>query len=107
MPITINIPGRKPAEHAPMVVPSVHLNGTSKDELITQLVAVDHAIEKAIAAIRRAMPHNRDYYVQPDPDAGIKARMAFDDRLITLSQLRADFSELCYAIYDQHTNRRG
>lgn len=46
-------------------VPSVHLNGTSKQELLNQYRNAYHDIATAIRTLQQACPHGRDYYLQP------------------------------------------
>jgi hypothetical protein len=43
-------------------MPRVHLNGTSKDELVRQLENACHAIVTAQAALSECAPNGRDYY---------------------------------------------
>jgi len=47
-----------------MIYPTVHLNGTSKAELIDQLCTASSAMADAIKALENASPNARDYYVQ-------------------------------------------
>lgn len=47
-----------------MIYPTIHLNGTSRDELQRQLREAHEAIEAALKAMANATPHGRDYYVQ-------------------------------------------
>ena len=51
-----------------MMVPTVHLNGTSKCELMRQVMGARIALHTAIDALQQACPNGRDYYVQ-GPDA--------------------------------------
>jgi hypothetical protein len=44
-------------------IPTVHLNGTSRDELISQLRGAMEAVHAAEKALAQAGPHARDYYV--------------------------------------------
>jgi hypothetical protein len=46
-----------------VIVPMVHSNGTSKEELMQQLLDAHHALTEALGAMGRASPHGRDYYV--------------------------------------------
>jgi hypothetical protein len=70
--------------------PTVHLNGTSRDELLRQLNAVIDAIDLAENALLGAMPHGRDYYLQPG-NAITTALDAHRERLDILTQMRKDF----------------
>jgi ferritin-like metal-binding protein YciE len=49
-----------------MIHPTVHLNGTSKDELLRQWLDAYHALREAREKMFDAMPHGRDYYPQGD-----------------------------------------
>jgi hypothetical protein len=48
-----------------MQVPTIHLNGTSRSELLREAQAAHAAVEAAINAVRDMTVHGRDYYVQP------------------------------------------
>ena len=51
-----------------VIIPRIHLNGTSKGELLDQLKAADRALGAAEEALGRAAPNARDYYViEPNP----------------------------------------
>lgn len=45
-----------------VVVPIIHLNGSSREALIEQLREVAWAVQKAQEALAQAYPHQRDYY---------------------------------------------
>lgn len=47
-----------------MMIPTVHLNGTSKEALVEQLCNVSNALEAVFQALRQATPNGRDYYPQ-------------------------------------------
>jgi hypothetical protein len=49
-----------------MMFPTLHLNGTSYDELYRQLSEACSAINDAIAKVEEATPNSRDYYVKGD-----------------------------------------
>lgn len=70
-----------------VVTPIVHLNGTSREELIHQRVELHHALREAEAKLGAASPNARDYYVQP----GLwhKALAQHERRLRVLGDLRA------------------
>lgn len=48
------------------MVPTIHLNGTSRKEIEQQLEVATGAIGDAITALQRAAPNARDYYPQGD-----------------------------------------
>lgn len=76
-----------------MITPTVHLNGTSAEELGRQFRAVYSRVGIALIALRDATPNGRDYYVQ-SPDAFSKAMREHEARLAALVQLREDMLEL-------------
>lgn len=45
-----------------VVIPQVHLNGTSARELLAQLTDANSALEAAIDALIKTRPNGRDYY---------------------------------------------
>ena len=81
----------------PLLTPTVHFNGTSKDELLTQLEAVVNALDAALAAMSAAAPNGRDFYPQ-GPAAIIEAETAFAERVRVLEQMRTDFTNLAWGI---------
>lgn len=78
---------REPTPMNSLIIPTVHLNGTGKEELINQLMEAGFAVRKASEALAKARPHGRDYYVQADPDALTKAIDQHDDRMRKLRQV--------------------
>jgi len=49
---------------ATLAIPTIHLNGTSADDLIEGLVRARHALNEAVSLLQDAAPNGRDYYVQ-------------------------------------------
>ncbi len=80
-----------------MPVPTVHSNGTSREELVSQRLSVVTAIREAVVELRKAAPHGRDYYVQ-GPDAYRTARLVWEGRLAELEgvaeRIRAEALEI-------------
>jgi hypothetical protein len=70
-----------------LVVPTVHLNGTSRKELQRQLRDAHEAIGTALDKLRMATPHGRDYYPQGD-GAITLARRAHDARCAKLAEVQ-------------------
>jgi len=79
------------------MVPSIHLNGTSKQELLEQQLVVMRALRDAIIALRAAAPHGRDYYPQ---GAGTidRALEEHSRRLDKLHAIHAEIGGLALAI---------
>ena len=80
-----------------MLTPTIHLNGTSKQDLLEQQKEILNATRDLLQVMRRATPNGRDYYPQ-GPDAGNQARDAFAERYITVSRMYDEFEELALKI---------
>jgi hypothetical protein len=72
-----------------LILPSVHLNGTSRDELLRQIETAASAIADAVVALSAAAPNGRDYYVQ-GPDAMLAAQAQHENRLQRLQSVNAE-----------------
>lgn len=82
-----------------MIVPSVHLNGTSGDELLEQATGAVQALSAALEAAATAAPNGRDYYPQGDA-AFTEAKREHGDRICRLTELRDEYQALAEAIAD-------
>lgn len=67
-----------------MIFPTIHLNGTSAESLIDDLMKAYSAIERATDALRRATPNGRDYY----PQGAEAINVARDEHVSRLRRLR-------------------
>lgn len=89
----------------PMMVPTLHLNGTSRRELISQLLGAATAVSKAQDALGQAAPHGRDYYVQDDSatagDAIRQATLQHISRLQRLESVRKELENIAIAMDEQ------
>lgn len=47
-----------------LAIPTIHLNGTSREALVEQLCEAVHALRIAGRALAAACPNGRDYYPQ-------------------------------------------
>jgi hypothetical protein len=83
-----------------MLIPTVHLNGTTGVILLNQYVTAAHAVQKAIDAICDAGPNARDYYVQ-GPAAGLAAQREHETRVKALRGIRDDLAAIAEGIQDQ------
>ncbi len=72
-----------------ILLPTVHLNGTSKDELVNGLRAITAGLDEALRAIQDAWPHGRDYYTQSTDLHAVHAQWA--KRRADLHRIRAEF----------------
>lgn len=86
----------------PLTTPTIHLNGTSADDLFKQYADAAGALRAALKAL--PVPHARDYYVQ-GPDAYARARSEHDARVAMLRALEADLHTILEDIADQRDAR--
>ena len=82
-----------------MMTPTVHLNGTSKEELYRNLDDAVTAIFHALTAIHNTGPNGRDYYPQ-GPDALSKAQAEHDFRINRMHEVRRKLYEMMETITD-------
>jgi hypothetical protein len=80
-----------------LAIPTVHMNGTNKDELIDQLCTAGSAIQNAMKAMEAACPNGRDYYPQGD-SAIQEALRQHANRLHNLKAAYVDLQEIADAI---------
>jgi hypothetical protein len=83
-----------------MHVPTIHYNGTSKDELIAQLAASAGALRQAMSTMEKACPHPRDYYIQHAAVWPL-ARGEHDRRVARVRGVLDEIYEILDAIYEQ------
>lgn len=76
-----------------MMHPTIHLNGTSKGELLRQLTDAIIAIGDAEIAVAKACPNGRDYYVQ-GRGAIDDALREHSDRLARLAAVRSELEQI-------------
>ena len=87
-----------------MITPTIHLNGTSGDALLSQTTDAMIALSDAIKALRAAGPHGRDYYVQGDT-AFRQAHEECGARIEKLYEVQADLVAISESIHAQMTPR--
>lgn len=80
-----------------MKTPTIHLNGTSRDELICGYIAAMEAIQAAIDKLCSTAPNSRDYYTQGD-GAFRKAAIEHASRVRRLEAVRLELQEIAEAI---------
>ena len=76
-----------------IATPTVHLNGTSKAELLQGYLEAITALREASNKIGRAGPNARDYYVQGN-DAFTKARDQHVARLTKLAEVQDELEQI-------------
>lgn len=80
-----------------MMIPTIHMNGTSAASLQEGYADAYTAIGRAIETLAAAGPNGRDYYPQ-GPDAYEKARTEHDTRITALRNVQAELEALCEGI---------
>jgi hypothetical protein len=88
------------------MIPTVHLNGTSREELCLQLQRADDALLAAYEALSATAPHGRDYYPQGE-DAIVKATAEHRSRLRRLIGRSSTRSSRCGMASTRRQKRRG
>lgn len=82
----------------PLVLPQVNLNGTSRDELVRQQLAVLAAFRVLQQAMAEASPNGRDYQLRP---AEFKpAQEAWWERMQAVEDMRREIETHAMAIQD-------
>ncbi len=81
----------------PLARPTVHLNGTSRDELVEALAMAIHSIHESGRALARTCPNGRDYYVQ-GPSAIGRALDQHEARMGKLREVAAELEQIAESI---------
>ena len=90
--------------HWDLMMPAVHMNGTSGTQLMGQLEEVERHLSAAFDALKRAAPNGRDYYVIPERDrrpALEVAEIVHTRRLDVVYALMSELSDEMAHIADQ------
>jgi hypothetical protein len=82
------------------IVPTIHLNGTSGQDLKAEYYAAYEAIEAAVEALAAATLNARDYYVQ-SADAYYEAREQRAEAFDKLRQVQDYVEGMLVGIIDQ------
>jgi hypothetical protein len=83
-------------ERSPMV-PTVHLNGTSREMLVDQLSDAAQAVHAAGRELALATPNGRDFYPQ-GPAAIGRALAEHNDRMLRLQSVARELEEIAQAV---------
>lgn len=88
-----------------MQIPTIHINGTSKDNLLKRIHTALTAIQKAERALTNTYPHPRDYITQPPTNIN-KAMAEHHQRLNYLRRI-ADELDKMYQEIDRQPAQPG
>ena len=80
-------------------LPIIHLNGTSREELVDQLREVSRHLRRAGDALAAATPNGRDYY-PGGPKLFQAARSEHRRRQVQLSDLKREIDTMALNILD-------
>ena len=80
-----------------VAIPTIHLNGTKKENLLEGYLAQIHAIRGALDAIQNNPPNGRDFYPQGD-GAILVALDEHRQRLVTLGLVKDELEKITEAI---------
>ena len=83
-----------------MLIPTVHLNGSSGEVLLDQYTTAAESVRQAIDKLCDAGPNARDYYVQGS-DAAQAAQREHEARLAALKRVRDELAAIAEGIQDQ------
>ncbi len=78
-------------------LPTIHINGTSRDALVDAFCDADTALRRALDALAATGPNARDYYPQGNEAFG-RAVDEHRARLAKLHSVRADVLEIVDAL---------
>lgn len=86
-----------------LVVPTIHLNGSNKQRLLDALQQAATVVAAARESLKGAAPHGRDYYVQKDERAFVKANTQAIDRMMALEDVENELTAIWQGIQDNVT----
>lgn len=72
------------------MIPTIHMNGTSKDALVEALLEAVHALHEAGSALAKTCPNGRDYY----PQGEVAIHVAMQEHAARMAALRGIIVEL-------------
>ena len=81
-----------------MRIPTVHLNGTSKRQLLHQFAESAIAIQNAMDVLSYNAPHGRDYYPQGE-EAIEEALAEHRARISKLNAVRIELLDIAQAVF--------
>jgi hypothetical protein len=76
-----------------LAIPTIHVNGTSRDSLLEDFCAAIDAIHDAGRKLARATPNGRDYYTQ-GPAAILSAMAQHEARMAKLKSIAAELEDI-------------
>jgi hypothetical protein len=87
-----------------MIFPTLHMNGTSKQQLLDDCCDMGHALNAAMEKMIENGPNGRDYYPQGD-QAFAQARKEHMDRIAKIHAVKAEIDQIAEHIADAEGGR--
>ena len=88
-----------------IIVPQVHLNGTSEDDLLEGPTAVILHLREALDAFKNMRPNGRDYYCHPEKDAMSRAEREQHIREMAVHNIVEELEAMIGGVLDRsHTS---
>lgn len=87
-----------------MIFPAIHLNGTSRGQLLEDWCKMAHTVDEAITTLCEYAPNARDYYVHGE-SVWNTARAEHAERLRKLREVRAELNQIAEYVADQEGGR--
>ena len=82
-----------------MIFPTLHMNGTSKNQLLDDYCDMGHALNAAMEKMINNGPNGRDYYPQGDKAFSI-ARQEHMDRIAKIHAVKEEIDQIATFIAD-------
>lgn len=82
------------------MIPTVHMNGDSKADLLSSSMEAHNAVRKAIEAIAGTFPNGRNFYPQGD-GAILQAMREHRDRINALELVRQELEQIVEGVSEQ------
>ena len=92
-----------------MIMPTIHMNGTSLQSLIENNERAYHAVVTAIDALAEAAPNGRDYYPQGNIEGTPALYVAQDqhsERMAKLLQVKRELGQIQDYLFGEEMRRR-
>ena len=80
-----------------LTIPTVHMNGTSRDNLVNPLREAYKALRIALDKLAETAPNGRDYYPQ-GPDAINRAMDEYRSRQERLQSVQKELTDIAMAV---------
>lgn len=82
-----------------MLIPTIHTNGTSRDDLVDQQTTAGSALRRALECMQAAAPNGRDFY--PQGDGALKlAQAEHGARIERVRSVLREVEQIAEAIAD-------